>query len=92
MLLTLAAIIGCLEILKVSQPGIDNSGEVLLIGAVGVVQLLLIALSFYEPRLHIFKSTESMSLALINIVQTMVAYHVNSRSLVRTFASGPATS
>ena len=91
-LLTIAAVLSCFEILKVSQPGIDNSGEVLLIGGVAVIQLVLIALSFYEPRLHIFKSTESISLALINIVQATVAYHVNSRSLIRTFSTGPATS
>ena len=89
LVLFLTAIIACSEILKVSKPGIDNSGEVALMGLMAFVQGILIAVSFYEPKLAVFKTTESMELLVINVVQTLVAYYVNSRSLQRTFAQGP---
>ncbi len=90
--LFLAAIVACTEILKVSEPGVNNSSEVLLMGLVAVIQFGLIVASLYDDRLAMFKTTESMEMLMINAVQTVVAFQVNSRSLLRTLApSGTMT-
>ena len=39
----------------------------------------------------VFKTTDSLMMLIINVVQTYVAFRINSRSLVRTIAGGSVT-
>ena len=87
-LLTAAAIIAMAEQIKVAKPGINNTTEILLMGAMAIIQLLLFSLGAAKVQsLEIFNSTEFLLLTLINLVQTAVAYQVNSATLMRTISS-----
>lgn len=90
-ILLLSAVIASAEILKVSEPGVDNTGEVIAMGIVAVIQFGLIIASLYDQKFVIFKTTESLMMLVINSVQTYVAFRINSRSLVRTIAGGSVT-
>lgn len=90
-ILLLSAVIASAEILKVSEPGVDNTGEVIAMGLVAVIQFGLVIASLYDQKFVIFKTTESLMMLIINVVQTYVAFRVNSRSLVRTIAGGSVT-
>ena len=90
-ILLLSAVIASAEILKVSEPGVDNTGEVIAMGLVAVVQFGLVIASLYDQKFVIFKTTESLMMLVINGVQTYVAFRINSRSLVRTIAGGSVT-
>jgi hypothetical protein len=90
-ILLLSAVIASAEILKVSEPGVDNTGEVIAMGLVAVIQFGLIIASLYDQKFVIFKTTESLMMLIINGVQTYVAFRINSRSLVRTIAGGSVT-
>jgi hypothetical protein len=89
--LLLSAVIASAEILKVSEPGVDNTGAVIAMGLVAVVQFGLVIASLYDQKFAIFKTTESLMMLIINSVQTYVAFRINSRSLVRTIAGGSVT-
>jgi hypothetical protein len=83
-----AAIIAMAEQIKVAQPGVNNIVEVLLMGAVAVVQIVLFALAAAKvPGLGIFGNTEFLLLSIINVAQTAVAFQINAATLVRTIAS-----
>jgi hypothetical protein len=90
-ILLLSAVIASAEILKVSEPGVDNTGEVIAMGLVAVIQFGLVIASLYDQKFAIFKTTESLMMLIINGVQTYVAFRINSRSLVRTIAGGSVT-
>ena len=90
-ILLLSAVIASAEILKVSVPGVDNTGEVIAMGMVAVIQFGLVIASLYDETFVIFKTTESLMMLVINGVQTYVAFRINSRSLVRTIAGGSVT-
>jgi hypothetical protein len=90
-ILLLSAVIASAEILKVSEPGVDNTGEVIAMGVVAVIQFGLVIASLYDQKFAIFKTTESLMMLIINGVQTYVAFRINSRSLVRTIAGGSVT-
>ena len=90
-ILLLSAVIASAEILKVSEPGVDNTGEVIAMGMVAVIQFGLVIASLYDQKFAIFKTTESLMMLVINGVQTYVAFRINSRSLVRTIAGGSVT-
>jgi hypothetical protein len=69
--------------------GINNITEVLLMGAVAVIQIVLFALAAADvPGLEIFRNTEFLSLTFINVAQTVVAFQINAATLMRTIASG----
>ena len=86
-LLLAAAIVAMAEQVKVAKPGINNTTEVLLMGATAIIQILLFALSAAKvPVLGIFNSTEFFLLTLINLAQTAVAYQINSATLMRTIS------
>jgi hypothetical protein len=88
-LLTLAAILAMWEQVKVAKPGLNNTTEVLLMGLIAIVQILLFALGAAKvPALAIFDNTEFLLLTFINLVQTAVAYQINSATLMRTISSG----
>lgn len=87
-LLLAAAIVAMAEQVKVAKPGINNTTEVLFMGAIAIVQLLLFALAAAKVEvLSIFDSTEFLMLTLINLAQTAVAYQINSATLMRTISS-----
>jgi hypothetical protein len=90
-ILLLSAVIASVEILKVSEPGVDNTGEVIAMGVVALIQFGLVIASLYDQKFAIFKTTESLMMLIINGVQTYVAFRINSRSLVRTIAGGSVT-
>jgi hypothetical protein len=90
-ILLLSAVIASAEILKVSEPGVDNTGEVIAMGLVAVIQFGLVIASLYDQKFAIFRTTESLMMLIINGVQTYVAFRINSRSLVRTIAGGSVT-
>jgi hypothetical protein len=74
--------------LTVIKPGINNTTEVLLMGAIAIIQLLLFALGAAKVEaLSIFDNTEFLILTLINLAQTAVAYQINSATLMRTISS-----
>lgn len=87
-LLLAAAIVAMAEQIKVAKPGINNTTEVLLMGAIAIIQLLLFALGAAKVQvLGIFDNTEFLLLTLINLAQTAVAYQINSATLMRTISS-----
>jgi hypothetical protein len=87
-LLFAAAIVAMTEEIKVAKPGINNTTEVLLMGATAVIQILLFALGAAKvTTLGIFDNTEFLLLTLINLAQTAVAYQINAATLMRTISS-----
>jgi hypothetical protein len=87
-LLVAAAIVAMAEQVKVAKPGVNNTTEVLLMGAIAIVQILLFALGAAKVQgLGIFNNTEFFLLTLINLAQTAVAYQINSATLMRTISS-----
>jgi hypothetical protein len=84
-----AAMMAMAEQLRVSTPGVDNTLEALLMGAIAGVQVLLFALGAagVEP-LGIFNNTEFLMLTLISLTQAIVAVLINARTLRRTIGVG----
>jgi hypothetical protein len=84
-LLVAAAIMAMAEQIKVASPGVNNTTEVLLMGAIAIIQVVLFALAAAKVRsLAIFDNTEFLLLTIINMAQTAVAYQINSATLMRT--------
>jgi hypothetical protein len=88
-LMVAAAMMAMAEQLKVSYPGVDNTIEAILMGAVAGIQVLLFALGAagVEP-LGIFNNTEFLMLTLISLTQSVVAILINARTLRRTIGVG----
>jgi hypothetical protein len=87
-LLVAAAIMAMAEQIKVAQPGVNNTNEVLAMGVMAVVQIVLFALAAAKvPGLAIFNNTEFLLLTIINIAQTAVAFRINAATLMRTISS-----
>jgi hypothetical protein len=88
-LLVAAAIMAMAEQIKVATPGVNNTTEVLFMGAIAIVQVVLFALAAAKVQsLAIFDNTEFLLLTIINMAQTAVAYQINSATLMRTISSG----
>jgi hypothetical protein len=87
-----AAMMAMAEQLRVSTPGVDNTIEALLMGAIAGVQVLLFALgkAGVEP-LTMFNTTEFLMLTLISLTQAIVAVLINGRTLRRTIGVGSTT-
>jgi hypothetical protein len=84
-LLVAAAIMAMAEQIKVANPGVNNTTEVLLMGAIAIIQVVLFALAAAKVQsLAIFDNTEFLLLTIINMAQTAVAYQINSATLMRT--------
>ena len=84
-LLVAAAIMAMAEQIKVASPGVNNTTEVLLMGAIAIIQVVLFALAAAKVQsLAIFDNTEFLLLTIINLAQTAVAYQINSATLMRT--------
>jgi hypothetical protein len=86
-LLVTAAVMAMAEQIKVASPGVNNTTEVLLMGAIAIIQVVLFALAAAKVQsLAIFDNTEFLLLTVINMAQTAVAYQINSATLMRTIA------
>jgi hypothetical protein len=84
-LLVAAAVMAMAEQIKVASPGVNNTTEVLLMGAIAIIQIVLFALAAAKVQsLAIFDNTEFLLLTIINMAQTAVAYQINSATLMRT--------
>ena len=87
-LMVTAAIVAMAEQMKVSDPGVNNLTEVLLMGAIAVTQIVLFALAAAGvQRLAMFNNTEFLLLTIINLAQTVVAFKINAATLMRTISS-----
>jgi hypothetical protein len=87
-LMVAAAIVAMAEQMKVSDPGVNNISEVLLMGAMAVVQIVLFALAAAGvQQLAMFNNTEFLLLTVINVAQTVVAFQINAATLMRTISS-----
>jgi hypothetical protein len=87
-LMVAAAIVAMAEQMKVSDPGVNNIYEVLLMGAIAVLQIVLFALAAAGvQRLAMFNNTEFLLLTVINVAQTVVAFQINAATLMRTISS-----
>jgi len=88
-LLVAAAIMAMAEQIKVATPGVNNTTEVLLMGAIAIIQVVLFSLAAAKVQsLAIFDNTEFLLLTIINVAQTAVAYQINAATLMRTISSG----
>ena len=84
-----AAMMAMAEQLRVSSPGVDNTIEALLMGAIAGVQVLLFALGSAGVKpLAIFNNTEFLMLTLISLTQAIVSVLINARTLRRTIGVG----
>jgi hypothetical protein len=84
-----AAMMAMAEQLRVSTPGVDNTIEAILMGAIAGVQVLLFALGAAGVKpLAIFNNTEFLMLTLISMTQAIVAVLINARTLRRTIGVG----
>jgi hypothetical protein len=87
-----AAMMAMAEQLRVSTPGVDNTVDALLMGAIAGVQVLLFALAAAGVQpLAIFNNTEFLMLTLISLTQAIVAVLINARTLRRTIGVGGNT-
>ena len=88
-LLVGAAMMAMAEQLRVSHPGVDNTIEAILMGAIASIQVLLFALGAAGVRpLAIFNNTEFLMLTVISMTQAIVAILINARTLRRTIGVG----
>jgi hypothetical protein len=84
-----AAMMAMAEQLRVSHPGVDNTIEAILMGAIAGLQVLLFALGAAGVKpLAIFNNTEFLMLTLISMTQAIVAILINARTLRRTIGVG----
>ena len=88
-LLLAAAIVAMAEQIKVSEPGVNNINEALLMGLVAVVQIILFTLGAAGVAgFTMFNNTEFLLLTIINVAQTVVAFEINAATLMRTISQG----
>jgi hypothetical protein len=88
-LLVGAAMMAMAEQLRVSHPGVDNTIEAILMGAIASLQVLLFALGAAGVRpLAIFNNTEFLMLTVISMAQAIVAILINARTLRRSIGVG----
>ena len=84
-----AAIMALAEQLRVSHPGVDNTIDAMLMGAVAGIQVLGFALGAAGVKpLSIFNNTEFLMLTLISMSEAVVAVLINARTLRRTIGVG----
>jgi hypothetical protein len=84
-----AAVMALFEQLRVSHPGVDNTIDAMLMGAVAGIQVLGFALGAAGVKpLAIFNNTEFLMLTLISMCEAAVAVLINARTLRRTIGVG----
>jgi hypothetical protein len=79
------------ELVRLSQPGVNQMDQVFAIAGVFIVQLILVVVAFTTAKMPLFKTYEGIFLMAANGVQIWAAYKINANSLVRTFAPAPVT-
>jgi hypothetical protein len=80
------------ELLRVSQPGVDNTVEALLMLGVAGIMLVLFVLGVAGlPACQVFNRMEFLMLLLISAAQVILAFLINARTLKRTidYAASP---
>lgn len=83
-----AFFVAIFELLKVAQPGIDNTMEAIAMIVMAGIQVLLFALAVAEVRgLQMFANTEFLMITIINVAQSIAALLINARTLRRTITS-----
>jgi hypothetical protein len=88
-LLLVAALVALFEQLRVSQPGIDNTVEAIMMAGMAGAMVLLFALAVAGVGgLAIFSRPEFLALTLIGLAEAVVAILINARSLRRSFDLG----
>jgi hypothetical protein len=89
-LLALAALVGLLDVLRVSKAGIDNTVEAIMMAAMAGAFVLLFALAATGsiPALGLFNNGLFLLLTLIGLAQAVVAILINARSLRRAIDVG----
>jgi hypothetical protein len=89
LLLLAAALVALFEQLRVSQPGIDNTVEAIMMAGIAGAMVLLFALAVAGVGgLAIFNRAEFLALTLIGLAQAVVAILINARSLRRSIDLG----
>jgi hypothetical protein len=84
-LLVVAALVALADLLRVSQPGIDNTVEAIMMAAIAGIQALLFALAAAGVlSLGMFNTAEFLRLTLVGLAQAVVAILINARSLRRS--------
>lgn len=84
-----AAVVALAEQLKVSNPGIDNTIDAMLMGAVAGLQVLAFSLGAAGvERFRMFNNTEFLMLTFISLSGAIVAVMINARTLRRTIGVG----
>lgn len=81
----LAAMVAMIELLRVSEPGIDNTLEALGMLAIFIICLIFFVLGAAKVwRFGLFSTTEFLVLLLISGTQVALAFLINARTLKRT--------
>ena len=86
----LAAFIGLAEIYKISEPGVRNTREALLIVVVSVVYLCLFLLGAASVPVFtkLFNNSEFLVLTAIALAAAVTAFVINPRTAQRSIYSG----
>ena len=85
-----AAMVGMVEQIKVSEPGVNNTGDALGMLSAGVVYLVLFVLGTAGIQgFRLFNNTEFLVLLLIAAVQIVMAFLINGRTLKRAIGYVP---
>ncbi len=73
------------ELLRVANPGVDNTSEALRMLFVAVAMLVLFVLGAAGlPVLQIFNNTEFLILLMVSATQVVLAFFINSATLKRS--------
>lgn len=84
-----AAFVAMSELLRVSQPGVDNTWEAMAMLTIAVVQMIVFALGAAQVlALEMFHNTEFLVITLISVAQSVLAIKINARTLKRTIDYG----
>lgn len=97
LLLTLYALIAVYECCRVSLPGVDQTKEVMIIVAFGIIQAIVAVVAAVILGMGgsnwftlAFANSESIIYALITGTAAYMMFQINSHSLVRSFVDGTA--
>ncbi len=88
-LLLVAAVVSLLEVLRISHPGEDNTNEAIymssifsFMGAVFIIALVVRIMG--GQAFGAFLTFEYVSILILSLVQSTIAFKINSRTLKRT--------
>lgn len=89
-LYALAAFIGLAEIYKISEPGVRNTREALLIVITSVLYLAMFLLGAAQVRYlaRLFNNSEFLIITIIALAAAVTAFVINPRTAQRSIYSG----